>query len=95
MTLYIESLKQYRIQYAALGADAIMVLFWLSAMGASAALRASFRYSVTVEGCYNDGGLIDSSTCVVARAMEKRAAIVSSTGLTILSSIVGLFALEM
>lgn len=78
-----------------MGVDAVMAIFWLSAMGASAALRASFKYEVTIDGCYNDGSLVNSSTCVVERGMEKRAAVATSTGLSVLNAIAGLSALEM
>jgi hypothetical protein len=64
-------------------------------MGASAALRASFKYSVDVEGCYNNGHAIDSSTCIVDRGLEKRDAVASSTGLSMMSGVAGLSALEM
>jgi hypothetical protein len=94
-TLYVASLKQYRIQYAPLAIDAVMFIFWLSGMGAAAALRASFKYTVTVEGCYSDGSLVNSSTCVVKRDLEKRAAVATSTGLSIMSAIAGLSALDM
>lgn len=78
-----------------LGIDAVMFIFWLSGMGAAAALRASFKYSVTIDGCYNDGSLVNSSTCVVERSLQKRAAVATSTGLSIMSAIAGLSALEM
>ena len=94
-TLYVSSLKGFRIPYAVMGVDAVMVIFWLSAMGASAALRASFKYKVTIDGCYNNGSLVNSSTCIVERGMEKRAAVATSTGLSIMSAIAGLSALEL
>lgn len=71
-----------------------MLIFWLSAMGAAAALRASFKYRVTVDGCYNDGSAINSSTCVVSRDLEKRAAVAGSIALSIMSAIAGLAAIE-
>jgi hypothetical protein len=72
-----------------------MTIFWLSSMGASAALRSSFKYSVTVDGCYNDGSDINSETCVVGRGLEARGAIASSAGLGMMSAVAGLSALEM
>ncbi|KAE8442913.1 hypothetical protein EG329_002585 [Mollisiaceae sp. DMI_Dod_QoI] len=92
-TVYITSLKRHHIQYAVMGADAVMFIFWLSAMGAAAALRASFKYSVTVDGCSNDGSLVNSETCVVER--DNGGAVADSDGLAILSAIAGLSALEM
>jgi len=96
VTLYVPSTKHLRPQLAPLVIDAVMVIFWLSAMGADAALRASFRYGVTVDGCYNDGSNINSEYCVVSRrGIEKRQAVADSTGLSIMSAIAGLSALEM
>jgi hypothetical protein len=64
-------------------------------MGASAALRASFKYSVDVEGCVDNGQAIDSTTCIVDRGLEKRDAVASSAGLSMMSGVAGLSALEM
>jgi hypothetical protein len=78
-----------------IGADAVMILFWLSSMGASAALRISFKYAVTVDGCSNDGSTINSETCVVERGLEARDAVASNAGLSMMSAVAGLSALEM
>ncbi|PBP18286.1 hypothetical protein BUE80_DR011024 [Diplocarpon rosae] len=67
------------------------VLFWLAAMGATAHLRSTFKYSVSVYGCYEDGSSVDSSTCVVG----ERAAVATKMGTRIMSAIAGLSALEM
>lgn len=72
-----------------------MVIFWLSGMGAAAALRTSFRYDVNVSDCYDDGSLVGSTTCVVARKVEKRAAVASDAGLSSMGAVAGLSALEM
>ena len=64
-------------------------------MGASAALRASFKYSVSVEGCVNNGQAIDSTYCYVGRDLSKRGAVASSAGLSMMSGVAGLSALEM
>lgn len=93
-TEFIPSLAAIRHPFIVIGIDALMALFWLSAMGATAALRASFKYSVDVEGCYNNGQAISSETCVVTRGLEKRDAVVSHTGLDMMSGIAGLSALE-
>jgi hypothetical protein len=78
-----------------MGADTVMIIFWLLSMGASAALRAAFKYSVTVDGCYSDGSAINSETCVVERGLEVRDAVASSAGLSMMSAVAGLSALEM
>jgi hypothetical protein len=64
-------------------------------MGAAAALRASFKYKVNVEGCVDNGQAIDSTTCIVDRGLEKRAAVASNAGLSMMSGVAGLSALEM
>ena len=71
-----------------------MALFWLSSMGASAALRASFKYSVNVEGCYSNGQLIGADTCIVDRDLETRAAVATHIGLSLMTGVAGLSALE-
>jgi hypothetical protein len=93
-TEFNASLAAARHPFIVIGVDALMALFWLSAMGATAALRASFKYSVDVEGCYNNGQAIDSSTCIVERALAKRDAVASHAGLDMMSGIAGLSALE-
>lgn len=72
-----------------------MVIFWLSGMGAAAALRATFRFDVNVDECYDDGSMVGSTTCVVSRNMEKRAAVAGATGLSVMSAVAGVSALEM
>jgi hypothetical protein len=64
-------------------------------MGATAALRASFKYSVDVEGCVDNGQAIDSTYCIVERGLSKRGAVASSAGLSMMSGVAGLSALEM
>ncbi|KAK3940435.1 hypothetical protein QBC46DRAFT_385378 [Diplogelasinospora grovesii] len=82
--------------WAVLALDLLMAIFWLSSMGANAALRASFVYDVTVDGCYNDGSAVSSNHCIVSRrGIEKRAAVASAAGLAEISAIAGLSALEM
>jgi hypothetical protein len=41
-----------------------MAILWLAAMGAIAALRASFVYNVDLAGCWNDGSAVNSNHCV-------------------------------
>jgi hypothetical protein len=85
--------KLYNI-WAVLALDLLMAIFWLSSMGANAALRASFIYDVTVKDCYNDGSTVNSNHCtIVKRDLERRAAVAGSTGLAVMSAIAGLSAL--
>lgn len=82
--------------WAVLSLDLLMAIFWLSSMGANAALRASFIYSVNVDYCVNDGSAVSSNTCVVSkRDLERRAAVAGSVGLAVMSAIAGLSALVM
>jgi hypothetical protein len=87
----VPSLHQFHNIYAVLGADAFMVVFWLSSMAAAAALRGTFKYNVNIESCSNDGSLVNSSTCVVS----KRAAVATDEGLGVMSGVAGLSALNM
>jgi len=83
--------------WAILSLDLFMAIMWLASMGANAAQRAAFRYSVTVEGCYNDGSAISSNHCIVSkkRDLEKRAAVADDGGLAMMAAIAGLSALQM
>jgi hypothetical protein len=81
--------------WAVLSLDLLMAIFWLSSMGANAALRASFVVSVTAD-CWNDGSIVNSGHCIVERrGLEKRAAVANQAGLAKMSAIAGLSALEM
>jgi len=82
--------------WAVLALDLLMAILWLSSMGANAALRGTFKYSVTIESCYNDGSTVNSNFCTVSkRGLERRAAVANATGLAVMSSIAGLSALVM
>lgn len=82
--------------WAVLALDLLMAIFWLSSMGANAAQRASFRYAVDVDYCYNDGSTVNSNYCVVSkRDLERRAAVAGPVGLAVMSAIAGLSALMM
>lgn len=80
--------------WAVLSLDLFMAILWLASMGANAALRATFTESVTIDGCYNDGGAVSSNHCTVSkRELAKRAAVASKSGLAVISAIAGLSAL--
>ncbi len=97
LTAYISSLRNFKfITFVVIAVNGLMVLFWLAAMGATAHLRTTFKYSVNIYGCYDDGSDVDSTTCVVyKRQLEKRAAVATKAGLSAMSAIAGLSALEM
>lgn len=83
--------------WAIISLDALMAIFWLSSMGANAALRASFVYSVDAE-CYSDGSALNSGHCITSKrdGLDKRAgAVATNAGLAEMSAIAGLSALEM
>ncbi|KAI0128767.1 hypothetical protein BJ170DRAFT_345341 [Xylariales sp. AK1849] len=82
--------------WAVLSLDALMIVFWLSAMGAVANARASFKYSATVTGCENDGSAVNSNYCTVEKRMlEKRAGVASEGALDVVSGIAGICAIIM
>jgi len=92
---YISSLSALNHIVIVIGSNALMVLFWLAAMGATARLRSTFKYNVSIYGCYDDGSSVDSTTCLVGRALQARAAVATHLGLSIMSAIAGLSALVM
>ena len=63
LTQKVASLKSAYNVFAVLGVDVFLTIMWLAAMGATAHMRASFRYPAYITGCYDDGSLIDSMTC--------------------------------
>ena len=82
--------------WAVLSLDTFLAILWLSSMGANAALRATFLYSVDTV-CYNDGGAFNSEFCGDAKrdGLQKRDAVASNAGLAEISAIAGLSALQM
>ncbi|KAL2130140.1 hypothetical protein VTI74DRAFT_6829 [Chaetomium olivicolor] len=82
--------KAYNI-WAVLSLDFLMAVFWLASLGANAALRADFNTPVTITGCYNDGSAVSSNHCTVVR---KRGAVADKGGLSIMSAVAGLSALN-
>ncbi len=82
--------------WAVLSLDLFMAILWLSSMGANAALRATFVYSVDTV-CYNDGESFNSEFCseYKRRGLHKRDAVASNAGLAEIAAIAGLSALQM
>jgi len=76
--------------WAVLSLDFLMVVFWLASLGANAAQRAAFRYSVSVGDCYDDGSTFSANHCNVF----KRFAVADNGGLAMMSAIAGLSALQ-
>ncbi|KAH6713586.1 hypothetical protein BKA61DRAFT_44371 [Leptodontidium sp. MPI-SDFR-AT-0119] len=95
VTAYISSLHKFTHIFITIAANAGLVVFWLAAMGATARLRSRFKYDVNIYGCYDDGSAVDSTTCLVGRGLEKRAAVATKMGLSMMSAIAGLSALVM
>ncbi|KAG4429376.1 hypothetical protein IFR05_015143 [Cadophora sp. M221] len=97
VTTYISSFHQFTHIFIVIGSNALLVIFWLAAMGATARLRSRFKYNVSIYGCYDDGSAVDSTTCLVGReiGLEKRAAVATKAGLSMMSAIAGLSALVM
>jgi hypothetical protein len=73
--------------------DGIMVILWLATWSAVAAKRAKFIYHVEVNGCYNNGDLVNSKTCYRRREVFKRSVILFKRGQDIMAAIAGLGAL--
>ena len=88
--------RAYNI-WALLATDLLMAIFWLSSMGANAALRATFVVDVEAS-CYDDGSAVNAGHCVVYKRTDrswKRAPVASQAGLAEMSAVAGLSALEM
>lgn len=54
---------------AVLVLDALLVVLWLATFAAVAERRSRFVFDVTVDGCYNNGGLVNSKSCFFKRAV--------------------------
>lgn len=76
--------------FAVLALDAFMMIMWLATMGAVAAKRSTFIYSVRAS-CSTDGSLINSGSCTI----YKRAIVMSYGALDMMSAIAGLSALQL
>ncbi|CAK7242777.1 MAG: hypothetical protein STHCBS139747_004278 [Sporothrix thermara] len=83
--------------WAVFSLDLIMMIFWLASMGANAALRGTFKYSVNAE-CYDDGSTLNAGTCYTSKrdgVVAKRSAVASKAALAEISAIAGLSAVQM
>ncbi|CAI6090464.1 hypothetical protein V2G26_005989 [Clonostachys chloroleuca] len=77
---------------AVIALDGFMMILWLATFAATAAKRASFIYNVNVNSCYNDGSLINSTTCA-KRSLVTRATLLFKSGQAMMSANAGLGAL--
>ncbi|ETS80398.1 hypothetical protein PFICI_07927 [Pestalotiopsis fici W106-1] len=79
--------------WAILSLDGLMIIFWLSAMGAVAAKRADFTVPVNAD-CTSDGSAVNSGHCTISR---KRAGVgvASYAALDIMSAVAGICAIIM
>jgi hypothetical protein len=77
--------------WAVLALDALMIIFWLAAMGALAAYRSTFRTTVQAS-CYSDGSAINSGRCDI---LKRAVGVASFAALDILSGTAGLCAVLM
>lgn len=80
--------------WATLSLDGLMVIFWLAAMGATAAARGAFKYSVTAT-CTSDGSAINSGHCDILRRYTETVGVATQGALAILSGLAGICALIM
>lgn len=76
--------------WAILALDGLMIIFWLSAMGAVASARGEFKYNVKAN-CVSDGSAINSGKCTIS----KRAGVATYGALDLLSGIAGMSAIVM
>ncbi|KAF3000357.1 hypothetical protein E8E14_004315 [Neopestalotiopsis sp. 37M] len=76
--------------WAILSLDGLMIIFWLSAMGAVAAKRGDFTIPVNAD-CTSDGSAVNSGHCTIS---NKRAGVGVATyaALDIMSAVAGLCA---
>ena len=72
-----------------LALDAFMILFWLACLGAVAAKRATFVFSVNAT-CVNDGSAFNSGKCTI----NKRAIVMDQASLGVMSGVAGVAAIE-
>ncbi|OTA60666.1 hypothetical protein K449DRAFT_383407 [Hypoxylon sp. EC38] len=76
--------------WAILSLDALMIIFWLAAMAATANRRGTFNISASAS-CVSDGSAINSGHCVVYTKRD----FASNTALGVLSGIAGISAIIM
>ncbi|OTA80826.1 hypothetical protein M434DRAFT_401606 [Hypoxylon sp. CO27-5] len=76
--------------WAILSLDALMIIFWLAAMAATANRRGTFNVSASAS-CVSDGSAINSGHCVVYTKRD----FASNTALGVLSGIAGISAIIM
>ncbi|PNY25350.1 Uncharacterized protein TCAP_04707 [Tolypocladium capitatum] len=74
---------------AVLSLDAFMLVMWLATWAAVAARRAQFTVAVSVSGCSNNGGLLNSESCLVKRDL----ALLFKRGMDEMAAVAGLGAL--
>lgn len=72
-----------------LAIDGLFMILWLAAWAATAARRAKYIYNVNVNNCSDDGSLLNSKTCQIA----KRGVILFKSGMAMLAAVAGLGAL--
>ncbi|KEZ40518.1 hypothetical protein SAPIO_CDS8420 [Scedosporium apiospermum] len=77
--------------FVVIAIDAFLTIMWLSCMGSTAHMRASFKYRVSISGCYNDGSLIDSTTCF---KMKRDSFVAGKVGLASMTAVACISALN-
>ena len=77
----LPTLRSLHNVFAVLSLDLFMTIMWLAAMGTNAAHTALFTVPVNIAGCYDDGSLIDSTTCYVVR---KRSLVAGKAGMGVM-----------
>jgi hypothetical protein len=80
LTTRVGSLAKLYNHWAVLALDIFGVIFWLSTMGALAALRAIFVIPTTINGCGHTGSLGGGYCYKAKRELEKRQGYVATHG---------------
>jgi hypothetical protein len=89
LTERLPTLHQLYHVVAVIVLDGVMMILWLATFAAVAAKRAKFVFNVSVNGCFNDGSILNSETCFTKRSNV----ILFKSGGDMLAAIAGLGAL--
>ncbi|KAM0264505.1 hypothetical protein ACHAQJ_000696 [Trichoderma viride] len=94
LTERLPTLYEFYHVVAVIVLEGVMIILWLATFAAVAAKRAQFVFSVRVNGCVNDGSVLNSETCFTKRDISKRSdVLLFKSGGDMLAAIAGLGAL--
>ncbi|KAL5594145.1 uncharacterized protein BROUX77_007492 [Berkeleyomyces rouxiae] len=87
------ALRGYYHVFIVIATNLWMTLMWLITMAVVAHKRSQFKYPVTLTNCFNDGSLLNSSTCSIFRRWYVQ--VLTKKGLAMEVAIACLSALQM